>query len=410
VRPLEAGVTNAPPGSPDGWPDPPATAAFDGPAGDLVETLAPHTEADPAAVLAQLVVAVGSLVGPGPHYQVGASRHRANEFVVLVGPSGSGRKGSSWDMVEAVCARLDAPWTAGRVVTGLSSGEGLIWHLRDGTGEADRRLLVIEPEFASVLKSTGRDTSTLSPVLRNAWDGRVLQVLTKHDPARASGAHVSVIGHITADELLRYLSATEMANGFVNRFLFVACRRARLLPEGGALDLDTHQVLLARLTDSLAWASATRRLRFDDAARAIWWDIYPTLSRSRAGLSGAICARAEAHVVRLAVIYAVLDGTGVIAPRHLRSALALWDYAERTVAFVFGHSLGDPLADEISRAIAASTDGISRTEIRDLFARNRPRAQIDRALNLLAAAGHIQRHLRTGPGRSTEMWMARPGT
>ena len=201
-----------------------------------------------------------------------------------------------------------------------------------------------------------------------------------------------------------------MANGFVNRFLFVACRRARLLPEGGALDLDTHQVLLARLTDSLAWASATRRLRFDDAARAIWWDIYPTLSRSRAGLSGAICARAEAHVVRLAVIYAVLDGTGVIAPRHLHSALALWDYAERTVGFVFGHSLGDPLADEISRAIAASTEGISRTEIRDLFARNRPRAQIDRALNLLATAGHVERHLRTGPGRSTEMWMARPGT
>lgn len=392
------------------WPDPPAPAAFDGPVGELVEVLAPHTEADPVAVLAQLVVALGSLLGPGPHYRVGASRHGANEFVVLVGPSGTGRKGSSWDMVEATCARLDATWAAGRVVSGLSSGEGLIWHLRDGTGDADRRLLVLEAEFASVLKSAGRDNSTLSPVLRNAWDGRVLQVLTKHDPARASGAHVSVIGHITADELLRYLSATEMANGFVNRFLFVACRRARLLPEGGALDLDAHHPLLARLAETLQWASQRRQLRFDEVARVMWWDLYPVLSRSRAGLSGAICARAEAHVVRLAVTYALLDGTAVIGARHLRSAVALWDYAARSVAFVFGDSLGDPLADEIGQAIATAPCGISRTEIRDLFARNRSRAQIDRALNLLVRAGRVERTVRAGAGRPTEVWMARSGS
>ncbi|MHB8505951.1 MAG: DUF3987 domain-containing protein, partial [Acidimicrobiales bacterium] len=336
----------------DDWPEPPAPTVFAGPVGDLVEALAPHTEADPAAVLAQLVVAVGSMIGPGPYYQVGASRHGTNEFAVLVGPSGSGRKGSAWDMVDAVCARVDPAWAAGRVVSGLSSGEGLIWHLRDDAGDTDRRLLVLEAEFAAALKGTARDTSTLSPVLRNAWDGRVLQVLTKHDPARATGAHVSVIGHITADELVRYLSVTELANGFVNRFLLIACRRARLLPEGGDLDLDAQQPLLARLADTMCWARGQRRLRFDDHARDIWWDLYPSLSAPRPGLSGAICARAEAHVVRLALIYALLDRGEQIAARHLTSALALWDYAERTTAFVFGDSLGDPVADELWRAIS----------------------------------------------------------
>ena len=390
----------------DGWPEPPAPAAFAGLAGALVEALAPHTEADPAAILAQLVVAVGSMIGPGPHYQVGASRHGTNEFVVLVGPSGSGRKGSAWDMVEAVCARVDPGWATRRVVSGLSSGEGLIWHLRDDAGDTDRRLLVLEAEFASALKGTARDTSTLSPVLRNAWDARVLQVLTKHDPARASGAHVSVIGHITADELLRYLSATERANGFVNRFLLMACRRAQLLPEGGDLDLDALGPLLARLADTVALARRQRRLRFDDAARDIWWGIYPTLSASRPGLSGAVCARAEAHVVRLAVIYALLDGVGAIGSRHLNSALALWDYAERTVAFVFGDSLGDPVADELWRAISATPGGLSRSEVRDLFARNRPRAQIDAALGILQRSGRVTRQLRPGQGRPAEIWTA----
>jgi Protein of unknown function (DUF3987) len=390
----------------DRWPHPPAPAAFAGLAGDLVAMLAPHTEADPAALLAQLIVAAGSMIGPGPHYQVGASRHPTNEFVVLVGPSGSGRKGSAWDMVEAVCAQVDPGWAARRVVSGLSSGEGLIWHLRDEAGDTDRRLLVLEAEFASALKGTVRDTSTLSPVLRNAWDGRVLQVLTKHDPARATGTHVAVIGHITASELVRYLSATELANGFVNRFLLIACRRAQLLPEGGNLDLDALGPLLARLADTVAWARRQRRLRFDDAARERWWSIYPSLSASRPGLSGAICARAEAHVVRLALIYALLDGVGAIAPRHLNAALALWDYAERTVAYVFGDSLGDPVADELWSAISAAPGGLGRSEIRDLFARNRPRAQIDNALSVLRQAGRVTRQLRPGPGRPTEIWTA----
>jgi hypothetical protein len=98
----------------------------------------------------------------------------------------------------------------------------------------------------------GRSVSarTASTVLRNAWDGKTLQVITKHDPARASTAHVSIIGHITADELLRHISATEAANGFLNRFLLIAVRRARLLPEGGHLDPTILAPLVARLTEA----------------------------------------------------------------------------------------------------------------------------------------------------------------
>jgi Protein of unknown function (DUF3987) len=121
--------------------------------------------------------------------------------------------------------------------TGLSSGEGLIWTLRDPTGQdpgaVDKRLLVVEPEFASVLKAASREISTLSPTLRSAWDGRPLAVLTRTAPARATNAHVSIIGHITQTELRRYASAIEIANGLLNRFLLLGVSRVRLLPEGG---------------------------------------------------------------------------------------------------------------------------------------------------------------------------------
>lgn len=310
-------------------------------------------------------------------------------------------------MVEAVLGEVDRRWAAGRVVSGLSSGEGLIWHLRDTDhGPApDARLMVLEPELASVLKAASREANTLSPVLRNAWDGKSLQVITKHDPARASDAHVSIVGHITADELLRHISATEAANGFLNRFLIIAVRRGRLLPEGGNLDHTALAPLVARLAEVIAINRVTSRLGLDEEARAIWWDLYPTLSAGRPGMLGAICGRAEAHVVRLALIYALLDDRhGLISADHLRAALALWDYAARSAAFVFGDSLGDPIADEINRAIAEHPNGLTRSQIRDLFARNRPKAQIDRALHLLAGAGAVDRHVLDGPGRPTEVW------
>lgn len=396
--------------APDGWPHPPDPVAFTGVAGEVVAAIAPHTEADPVAILASLLVAFGSLVGPDPRYQVGATAHRANEFVVLVGPSGAGRKGSSWDAVEMLVGMVDRHWASDRVVSGLSSGEGLIWHLRDRDDglTPDRRLLVLEAEFASVLKAGAREANTLSPVVRNAWDHRVLQVITKHDPARASDAHVAIIGHITADELVRHVGATEIANGFLNRFLLICVRRSRLLPEGGHLDPATLAPLADRLAQAIGFGSWVDRVTLDETARAIWWERYPALAGGRPGMWGAVTARAEAHVVRLALIYALLDRKGRISPTHLRAALAVWDYAARSALHVFGDSLGDPIADEIRRALAEHPGGLTRTELRDLFSRNRSRAEIGRALDLLAGAGLAQPHVARDRGRPSERWAITP--
>ena len=76
---------------------------------------------------------------------------------------------------------------------------------------------VLEPEFAQVMKVLAREGNTLSPVVRNSWDSKRLQSLVRNAPLRASAAHVGIVAHITKDELLRYLNATELANGFFNR-------------------------------------------------------------------------------------------------------------------------------------------------------------------------------------------------
>ena len=222
-----------------GWPTPPASAALYGPAGEFVERTSPHTESDPMALLAQFLVAFGAAAGRNVHYAVEATSHHLNEFVILVGPSGKGRKGSSWDHVAALLSEVDRDFTQRCVSSGLASGEGLIWEVRDDPGQQpDKRRLVLESEFAQVLKVLAREGNTLSPVVRNAWDGKTLQTISKNSPVRAQEAHISIVGHITKDELLRFVSGTELANGFFNRFLVIAVQRSQELPFGGRLSGD----------------------------------------------------------------------------------------------------------------------------------------------------------------------------
>ena len=51
--------------APSGWPAPPSEQAFHGLAGQLVAKIAPNTEADPVAILTQLLVCCGALIGRG---------------------------------------------------------------------------------------------------------------------------------------------------------------------------------------------------------------------------------------------------------------------------------------------------------------------------------------------------------
>jgi hypothetical protein len=394
-----------------GWPEPPAAAAYHGVFGAIIEKLAPNTEADPVAILAQLLVACGSAIGHRPHFQVEATPQHANEFVLLVGDTAKSRKGSSLDHVTRLMGAADPDFQR-RQVTGLSSGEGVVWALRDpqdgDAGAADKRLLILEPEFASVLKAASREISTLSPTLRSAWDARPLQLLTRTAPVRATDAHVSLIGHITAQELRRYATSIEIANGFLNRFLIICCRRVRLLPEGGKVDPLQRSGLPRYLASAIQHARAVGPLRFDQHARTLWRGSYPQLTQPADGLPGHLTARAEAHTIRLALIYALIDGQTRIYEQHLQAALALWDYAARSASWTLSHSTGDPIAEQIHTALLRSPTGLTRTQIRDLCQRNLPGQRVDQALANLAAASRATRQRTLTGGRPAELWTATP--
>jgi hypothetical protein len=405
------------------WPASLAAEAFHGIAGEIVRKIAPQTEADEAALLFQFLVGIGNVLGAGSWVRVEADRHPPRLSVVQVGRTAKGRKGTSWGRVRELLKLVAPEWAEARIASGLSSGEGLIYEVRDPVtrtetdkktnktsevvvdhGVTDKRLLVFEGEFAKALRAMERQGNTLSAVLRDAWDHGDLRTLVKNSPNRATGAHVSVIGHITADELRRYLDRTEAANGLANRFLFVCVQRSKLLPRGGeAIDWKD---LERTLRETLGAASKMGEVGRTEAAWRIWEESYPTLSADRPGLLGAILGRAEAQVLRIALIYALLDKQKFIDAPHLHAALACWDYAEASARFVFGDSLGDPVADEILRALREWPEGLTRTEFMHHFGRNLSSDQIGRALAVLARGNFVTRQMKDTGGRPAECWRA----
>jgi hypothetical protein len=310
--------------------------------------------------------------------------------------------------IRRLFAQVDESFPS-RVEGGLSSGEGLIDRVRDGDEETeavtDKRLLIVETELASAFRVMERTGNTLSPVLRNAWDGTTLGTLTRNARLKATGSHISVIGHITLEEVRRLLSATEAANGFGNRFLWVAVRRSKLLPHGATPDQLELNELSTRLLKAAERARQAGTVDRTGTARTLWADVYGELSSgAQGGLSGALTTRSEAQVTRLSLLYALLEEADAIDEQHLRSALALWDYSARSVTHVFGESTGNPDADAIYRALRASTHGLTRTEISGLFGRNIPAARVDQALaELLERARAYSEKEQTG-GRPSERW------
>jgi hypothetical protein len=372
------------------------------------------------AVLIQTLVAYGNVIGSSPHFQVEGSSHHTNLFANLVGATAKARKGTSWGQVLRLMKVATVPiagghsWHSDSIKSGLSSGEGLIWDVRDSTGTnesnpgvLDKRRLVVESEFARPLVAMAREGNVLSEVLRESWDSGNLQIMNKNSAAKATGAHISLIGHITYNDLRRNLSSTDQANGFANRFLWVCVQRSNILPEGGNLSDDAIAQLGEGLRHTILFGASVGEIRRDNEARELWREIYPALSEGKPGLFGSVTSRAEAQVLRLSMIYALLAQSGTIRAEHLRAALALWRYCEDSVRFIFGDALGDPVADTILEALRSSVPaGLTRTEIRDLFGRHLKEEKIAPALASLEALG-LAKMLRilTG-GRPVERWFA----
>jgi DnaB-like helicase N terminal domain/Protein of unknown function (DUF3987) len=392
-------------------PDRMAEAAYRGVAGELVKTLCPQTEACAEAILGQFLVGFGNLMGPRPHWAHGGIVHRSNLFICLVGPTGEGRKGTSWGNVRWALGRCDDEWANKPPLSSMTSGEGVIRFIRDHPGP----VIAIETEFDGLLARMRREGNSTSAVLRDAWDGPSLGVPTKNDPIFVDDSYLSVIGHITESDLVMRLKQNYIDNGVVNRFLWVNVFSDGVLPEGGDFE-SIEQALSPYFRDLIRAVNFAKTERFLEkpirktrAARELWSHLYcGELRRPKGGNYAKATIRAAPLIMRMAVIYCMLDRAREIDVGHLEGGLAFWRYCDGTAAHLFGDVKTDDHLPKIIAHLESSPRWLSRTQInREVFFGRLPAGELDRLLVQAQGSGLLQaRREQRGPNW-LQTWMHR---
>lgn len=355
------------------WPTLDPIARY-GLAGLIVDAVEDQTEADPAAILIGFLVAVGNMVGDGPTYQVDGTAHHTVLNFVTVGQSAKSRKGTAQDIVEAVTIPADSEWED-RIVTGHLSGEAIVEDLAR-LDPKDRRLFVREPEFSRLLKIASWKGNTAGDAIRNLFDGKPVHNRRAGGATIAKRHHVSIAGNITEEELAVRLTDTDTVNGFANRILWARVRRQRKLPRGGGLTNTDFTDLAADVNRMLLQARGIGVMEFSDAGGDRYDSWYRSLDDdAKPGLWGAATSRDDVYVIRLAMVYAVCDGTAVIDDQHVAAALAIWDYCDQSARALFGRRSGHRDLDKlVDHLLAAGTDGINGRGLHRLFHNNSRRA------------------------------------
>ena len=406
------------------WPAPLAEEAYYGLAGEIVQCIEPQTEASPVALLANFLVFSGSWFGRRPEFYLSATRHGTNLFAMIVGATSKSRKGTATDIIMELFSIANPDSTSPQILSGLQSGEGILQAVRDPVsktftdkdgntrteivdqGAAEKRALFVEDEFAIVLQSMGRHGNVLANVMRSAWNGRDLRQTTKNNPLKATGAHISMIGHITEDDLSEYFKGTDMANGFGNRFLWFCVTRSKLLPKAPRIKYPDEMV--KRLRQSLSKALSInegQEFERDPAAQEYWENIYPTLSEGTDGIVGKLTDRNEGQAQRLAMIYAVHDQKDVIELPHLEAAIAVVDYCDASVTHIFGGKMNNQDAVKILTFLKANqADGLTRTDINDLFKGKKLKSEIEAALKIVEDRNLAYRKIENPGANETERW------
>jgi len=381
--------------------------------GDVARTGSENTEANSFAIAACFMSYLSVAIGRGAYMPIGDDWHHARLFLLHVGRSGRGRKGTATKLIKRIhkaVLAIDEHLAPQVHDGGLSSREGLALMIHDGykIGKEDvppindKRLWVLESEFANVMHQTAREGNTLSAALRDCWDGGSIKPATKSVRIWATSTHVGLTGNVTPSELLSMLKSRELSNGFANRFLIYFAEQTTINPYPKYTPDDVVQNLAERVAEVLRFTQSDRhverdwmRVELSPDARVQYAKLYKgELRDDRFGntVNGLLERRAP-MLLRIAMLFALTDLNPVIEVRHLNAALAWVRYWIESVRFIFQSASEEVQTAEVAsaaqRIVEFLTNGreVTRTEItRDCFSGHVKKDVIDQALsNLLTA-------------------------
>jgi hypothetical protein len=388
---------------------------------DFIDKISPDSEASKMGLAFTFLSFLGNIIGKKVFYRVEGDKHCGNLFVCLVGKTSTGRKGTASGQVKYFFNLVDTNWFNKNIKGGLYNGIGLIFAVRDekraydkkqkceiiiDKGVKDKRLLVLQTEFVTVLNLSKGDSNTISQVLRNAWDGGNLTTLIKNNRDIATNPHISIVGHITPSELKSSISKSDLSNGFANRFLWVFVEMTQELPFSKSLEDIKFIPIVEKVQDIISWVENFEQIQivWDEGAKQTWVNAYTDLVKDFDGVLGTVTSRAAPQVIRLAILYAVMDKSNTIKKQHLESALVLWKYSLKSADFIFGNKMDGKVQNKILVNLEVNVEGLTKTKIHKLFNNHSSKSVIDSTLSYLIQIGKISKTVIPTNGKAKTVY------
>ncbi len=404
--------------------------------GEAVNRLDDHTEATREAMFMTLLTGICPILGVKPHIPQ-PLRATPNLFTCIVGPQNSGRKGTSWEVIEenflkkiARNLNMNEDWANSRS-TSVDSGQGIINLVAHGDTD---RLFVIQ-EFKALFDAMTRDSSNVDSVMRQAYDRESLQVNRAREVQRVDQANISFLTHITPDELNEQLRAIWGSNGFFRRWGWVYSESTKevnhLIPPNITEDLvDRFQL-------SIEYAQRHEAVTLTDESWAFWKEWRRSIQSDDESFISKASAGHETRVARIALVLALLDEAqqadlpdlhvtvgetlregprptkfdtrAIVEVEHLKAAIRWDQYSTDTLAYVFRNRRWDYSTQKLADLLEDEGE-LSRTQINaQVFRGNKLKAEIETMGEKLEGAGAIRRYMRrkegVTKGRLEEVWV-----
>ena len=444
--------------------------------GRIIRKIDAESESHPAGNLLEFLIGFGNLIGRGPYFMHESTKHFTNEFGIRVGESALSRKGTGKDRVQELLWKLDHRWMTSCVKGGFGSGQAVVQAITDEIKQIrldkkgnrvevivaqdvpDKRLLISQGEFSGVLKMAAMEGSLFSEVFRDAYDCKKLENTVKGSPNKCLEPFISCCCDTNLEDLKSLLQDSPNAgNGFGNRFMFAYVERTKDIPSGGAQldwsselgapeapdvnpddqqewslepeqfdgppDAPVMPVLPAAkegsLLDVVEHARQRKEIKRSWVSERAWLNMYPSFEQRVRGMNksaASVVTRAEAHVARISVLYALLDKSEHIEPRHLYAAKALWDYCCDSAEWIFAGRTADHQlimnrlttreADKKEQTAAQIQNAVFRA---GHSKRPRPVAHVEGCCNFLWKRGYLRRLVsETGVYRWTRSGAKKP--
>ena len=373
----------------------------------LVEHYRPISDAPFSSLVLASLCVFGALAGPKPTLRWRGDQ-RASVWGVLVGDSRWARKGQTIRVVRRAFSQVDA-LTFDIRKSGIASPEKFIALLNEAKSNTLGSLLIEEQELRSVITIASREGNNFSSILRQAWDG---DDVSTHSMARgsisASGYHAAFLAGVSPPDLDR-LPADDLANGWANRFLWFWSDGPR---GDGAFDPVADDSLDPSLRDYLRECINRARalgssslliaprytMSLDAPALARLEALFASLDVRPIGTIGILRQRMPDHVIRVALLSALLDQRSVVSLDDVTFGEAMAGYGVASMRAFFGARVDDEVGRYILDLLHQAPDGWLNTSTLSRLT-HKEGSRVNTALRSLQGTGLVVREVRKTGGR-----------